>query len=294
MSHSTLLVIVNDAKNENDAVAKAEEKLEPFYEGLEVDPYARDAVSYLDFKKVFYDEGAFPEEEMLHRFNNPTSEDARILEDELYEQDIRIIDGQFVPFSTYNPQSRWDWYKLGGRWSGLLPRKGSAEGVDVIQKKDMDIEGGKARAIADANATYDRFEELKAGRNPGASYEDIVESLDPTIPDSEKYQAARTIYNSNPVVKDASKEFGLFFTSVHNYFKIGKGGRYAFVDDASTGFIETHAVLTDSGDWLEIGQMLMFAVTADPMDESEWSRIFWEQINDTSDDAWFLVYDLHI
>ena len=25
--------------------------------------------------------------------------------------------------SHYNPDSRWDWYSIGGRWSGFLPLK---------------------------------------------------------------------------------------------------------------------------------------------------------------------------
>ena len=28
-------------------------------------------------------------------------------------EDINVL-------TTYNPQSKWDWYEIGGRWSGLL------------------------------------------------------------------------------------------------------------------------------------------------------------------------------
>ena len=37
------------------------------------------------------------------------------LEVEPYEEE-----GQMV---TYNPNSKWDWYSIGGRWSGFLPLK---------------------------------------------------------------------------------------------------------------------------------------------------------------------------
>lgn len=294
MSHSTVLVIVDHAKNAKDAEKQAEERLESFDENIEVEPYADGEVTFEEFKKALYDDGSVPEEEMLSRFNNPNEKDARALEEDLYENDLRIVDGKYVRFTTYNPKARWDWYQLGGRWEGLLPSKSKGKGVDVIQKKDLDLVGAKERAIKEANEAYDKFENLKAGRNAGPSFEDIVDAIDPTVPESDKYQLARAEYNANPVVRDASKEFGLYFTSPHDYFKIGKGGRYAFVESASTAFIETHALLNGDGDWLEIGRMLMFAVTADPMDEKEWSRIFWNQINDADDDAWFLVYDLHI
>ena len=37
------------------------------------------------------------------------------LEVEPYEDDGQMI--------TYNPNSKWDWYSIGGRWSGFLPLK---------------------------------------------------------------------------------------------------------------------------------------------------------------------------
>ena len=37
------------------------------------------------------------------------------LEVEPYEDDGQMI--------TYNPNSKWDWYSIGGRWGGFLPLK---------------------------------------------------------------------------------------------------------------------------------------------------------------------------
>ena len=34
-----------------------------------------------------------------------------------------MIDENGNLISTYNPDSKWDWYEVGGRWSGLLPLK---------------------------------------------------------------------------------------------------------------------------------------------------------------------------
>ena len=35
------------------------------------------------------------------------------LKDGVVDKDGNII-------STYNPDSKWDWYEIGGRWSGML------------------------------------------------------------------------------------------------------------------------------------------------------------------------------
>lgn len=294
MSHSTVLVIVEDATSEKDAIKQAEEMLEPFDESMEVDPYAENEVSFEDFKKTFYDEGAFPEEVMLERFNNPTEKDAETLAEELYLNEVRIVDGKFWAYSTYNPKSRWDWYQLGGRWPDMLPNKKTGKGANVVRNGDLDVEGGRDKAIIAANKLYDEFEQLKAGRDPGPSFEDIVESADPTIPESKKYEFARGVYNGNPVVKEASEKFGLYFTSPHEYFKIGKGGRYAFVEEEAKSFIQTFAVLNSEGEWLEKGQMLMFGFTDNQMEQDDWNKIFWEQLNEAPETAWFLVYDVHI
>lgn len=294
MSHSTVLVIVESASNEADAISQAEEMLEPFNENMEVEPYANEEVSFEDFKKVFYDENVFPEEEMLHRFNNPTEEDAEALREKLYLEDVRIEDGQYVSYSTYNPKSRWDWYQLGGRWENMLPSKSKAGGVNVLRKSDLDLDNARDKAIMEANQTYDKFEQLKAGRDPGPSFDDIVAGVDPSVPERDKYDFARMSYNDNPVVKEAQSEFGLYFTSPHEYFKIGEGGRYAFVEEAAKSFMDTFAVLTPEGNWLEEGHMLMFGVAVDKMDAEDWNETFWQQVNDAAEDAWFLVYDVHI
>lgn len=294
MSHSTVLVIVESASNEADAIKQAEEMLDPFNENMEVEPYANEEVSFEDFKKVFYDKSAFPNEVMLHRFSHPNPKDAEVLRKELYLEDIRIEDEKYVSYSTYNPKSRWDWYQLGGRWENMLPSKSKKGGVNVLQKRDLDIERARDEAIMEANKIYDKFEQLKAGRSAGPSFQDIVAEVDPTVPESEKYDFARKAYNDNPVVKEATKEFGLYFTSPHEYFKIGYGGRYAFVEEASKSFIQTFAVLNPEGEWLEEGHMLMFGFAEEKMDADQWNEIFWKQISDASEDTWFLVYDVHI
>jgi hypothetical protein len=41
---------------------------------------------------------------------------------------------------THNPNAKWDWYEVGGRWQGLLILKGSGVLSDSLTKKDIDFE----------------------------------------------------------------------------------------------------------------------------------------------------------
>ena len=47
------------------------------------------------------------------------------LEVEPYEEDGQMI--------TYNPNSKWDWYSIGGRWDGFLILKERDEEGEVIE-----------------------------------------------------------------------------------------------------------------------------------------------------------------
>lgn len=41
-------------------------------------------------------------------------------------------DGVWREYSTYNPNSQWDWYEIGGRWAGRLQLKEGAEPLAPI------------------------------------------------------------------------------------------------------------------------------------------------------------------
>jgi hypothetical protein len=50
-----------------------------------------------------------------------------------------IIDGQLGYWSTYNPDSKWDWYEVGGRWAEQLIKNKTGQMVDVCSKADLDL-----------------------------------------------------------------------------------------------------------------------------------------------------------
>lgn len=46
------------------------------------------------------------------------------------------IDEEGNILSTYNPDSKWDWYSIGGRWSGYLPLKARDEAGNPIEANE--------------------------------------------------------------------------------------------------------------------------------------------------------------
>lgn len=71
--------------------------------------------------------------------------------------DYRKIKGVWYIYSTYNPLSKWDWYSVGGRWSGFFKMKEGVTPVvgessafdikprpgygDIARKCDIDFDG---------------------------------------------------------------------------------------------------------------------------------------------------------
>lgn len=51
-----------------------------------------------------------------------------------------LPEGGYVHYSQYNPLSKWDWYAVGGRWSGGLVLRGSGKGVDECEVKELDVD----------------------------------------------------------------------------------------------------------------------------------------------------------
>lgn len=132
MSHFSVLVVGDDP----------EALLAPFDESIQVEPYEDEeldpqtAVNWA--KKALTDPevisrrtGWTPEDE--ERYTRITtlnvSNEAQAREALAwygYEDVVRKPDGRYVRLTQYNPESKWDYYRLGGRWRGSLKLKDTA------------------------------------------------------------------------------------------------------------------------------------------------------------------------
>jgi hypothetical protein len=157
MSHSTVLVIGEDP----------EKMLLPYDENTEVEPYRT------------YEDVETPQEHWLFDVLTkghglaPDADWAAFVtaRNERYDDEPIQHDAdtnKVYSMSTYNPLSRWDWYQLGGRWTGffkLRPGAGGATGepglmtprgkvgwADQARKRDIDFEGMRDAAAVEGRA----------------------------------------------------------------------------------------------------------------------------------------------
>ena len=112
-----------------------EDNLEQYYEGLKVEEeivYTKEEAIAQAKKDHMYSYNTAVEalkdskglsENMIQIYNNIISKGETITDKEAWEeaQDWGyLIDDEGNLLSSYNPASHWDWYTIGGRWSGFL------------------------------------------------------------------------------------------------------------------------------------------------------------------------------
>ena len=113
MSHFVVMVIGNDV----------EEQLARYDESIEVEKYSQGLVSNKEKDRMmsFYKKkGEFKDFDDCY---------AQFGEDWNNNRWVKNENGEYERFTTYNPDSKWDWYQIGGRWTGMLRLKDGAEPI---------------------------------------------------------------------------------------------------------------------------------------------------------------------
>lgn len=233
----------------------------------------------------------------------PTSEVETFAEwvEGYYGKPPRIVDGVEKVIKRTNPNRKWDWWQVGGRWSGLLklkPGRSGANGepglmgshfakgadrADQALKGDIDLDGMRDDAGTKAGALWDKAHALTGG----AAWEAWDSVRDRLAPD---YEAARTFYNGQAPVKTLKEgDHDTFGWELDDALS---GTREAFVQAARDRALTTFAVVYRGES--EKGRMGWFACVSDEMEQGNWNRMFNDLIDGLPDDALLTVVDCHI
>lgn len=183
MSHSTVLVALKDADiaqhGLEEALALALEKFDENKDTTRYVKLTRDQAieqqrkAFEEYRDGLYaeylkDPAAYKARTHAGHFTYISEEFPQILEklddrDFLHAKAVELesdVDEEGSIHSTYNPHSKWDWYSIGGRWSGGVlnttetihhPAKKVTEtytseawdelagGVDYLRKRDLEV-----------------------------------------------------------------------------------------------------------------------------------------------------------
>ena len=209
-----------------------------------------------------------------------------------------------------NPNSKWDWWQIGGRWSGFFKAKNTnealqgkkswtnenetIEGVDIIQKKNIDIdsmvEKAKENTERNWNILLNYFPDLSVF--PQKSWGDCVDEYranNGDVFDREaviKMHEGQENYDSDKL--DAIKEeLKLWGDPIDFYCK---GDKDAFYKSMLHGQFGTYAVLKDEF-WYQKGELGWFGTSHN--EDCSWEETFYELFESIDEEHWLTIIDYH-
>lgn len=221
-----------------------------------------------------------------------------------------VHDGKLVKaVNRTNPNKKWDWWVLGGRWTGKLLLKEGRTGTngkpglmternadprrcDAALAGDIDWDGMLAEHAQKAGEFYDKVIAGIAGRpvQPWSEIYARVERKEITI------EAARDQYHGQDVVKElqAAKVLSPWDGAEDLACVLKAKDRQSYIDREAKENSCTWALLWE-GKWHEKGSMGWFGMS-DATDASKLDYVenFWLTIRALPDTAHVAVVDCHI
>lgn len=202
-----------------------------------------------------------------------------------------------------NPNKKWDWWVVGGRWSGHLRLKAGAEPIlgrpgvfgsrksdhqlatDQAQLGDVDVDALRNEARDEAIALWDQVQEAIAGHPPIDDFKTVRER-------AESIDAARTEYWAQPGVVALKERFPQSW-GLDRQIDASNRTRDEYGQRAADAALSTFAIVKD-GKWFERGEMGWFACVSDEKEQAVWSDEFAKLLDDLPPTSWLTVVDCHI
>lgn len=249
-----------------------DELLAPYYEGLEVESYIYKTKGELIAEGKEFQESVKDGKRTLSKYNKDIV-NAKT-DEELYNAICEYHgykpDDNGNIWSTYNPNSKWDWYSIGGRFPGRLKSKNGSHGEGSAFNDNPMIDG--------------EFDSARVG--------DIDFS-----PDMDKYNKAirfwEVVVDKEPL-KEGENEDDFFNLYREEWYKEYYKNKIIYAQICAS--CSTYAVVTPDGKWHQKGDMLWFGMSTETEDEAlDWDIHYKERFIDTADPDWNLtIVDCHI
>jgi hypothetical protein len=236
-------------------------------------------------------------------------------------------DGKY--YRHTNPNAKWDWYQVGGRWSGffklkeggagllgeqsLIAKMGGADPVspeyaDILRKGDIDLEGMMNEVRLAATEEFDHVVEAMGTAVPVSwnSYRDEMKErgwdMDKIREEYRKTEFMRNLsaYLERELEKPREERsenlFNLWGDVAEDYYlhlPTITASRVRYVETRARNAIVPFAFIKD-GQWVERGEMGWWAMVTDEKDKDAWTNEFYEMFMSLPDDTIITLVDCHI
>lgn len=224
-------------------------------------------------------------------------------------------------WSTYNPDSKWDWYQIGGRWSYYFPVKadvttsqfyrelihGSGWPRNEVPLKEWHCEGGPKKFLdlaklrddkgQEAADEYDKFKAFAADYPAARAWSEFVAEFEDMPNGKEKWAVrdrVREVYRTQPLMAAMHDHPDYRFMWDCPVMKFAPT-REEYIEKARNDAVPGYAMLTLENEWVAPGEMGMFGFSSDtPEGMAEFKRHANEYIDNLDEDVILVAVDLHI
>lgn len=185
-----------------------------------------------------------------------------------------------------NPNKKWDFWELGGRWAGRHLRLKAGASTDQAMVRDLDFVTPREEARAKA---CDLWEQVHAITSQHPRFDDFATIRD-AHPDA--IETARDVYWAQPAIAALKTAFRESW-DLDKQLEAARMGRDAYAQRCADTALATFAVVKD-GKWHERGEMGWFAFVRDEKDALDWSAEFAALLGGLPETAWLSIVDCHI
>lgn len=295
MSHFTVLVIGDNP----------EKQLAPYHEFEctgKNDEYVQDVDITADVQKRIDTDGLQSGLGYYGLEEHTVAAESEVARDEDYKFGYAVVqDGKLIKaVDRTNPNKKWDFYQLGGRWTGFFALKPRADGIlgrpglmtdpaapgraDQARKADIDFTLMRDEAERTARARYRKFFALLGDHPMPQTFEVMLQAN----PDS--IENARTAFWDQPGIQTVKKDDKFRWDLELAEFSVTEDQH---AEKARERAVPTFAVVKDSK-WYEKGRMGWWACVSDEKDQGDWNHEFSKLLDSVSGDTLLSVYDCHI
>lgn len=202
---------------------------------------------------------------------------------------IKNEDGSYMVYRNTNPNKKWDWWVIGGRWSGILLGKDGNK-YDQLRKGDVDIETMSNIQIEHDLSNYMTFH-TEAKELFGDMYERNISTFikwrDVNKTDAREFYHNQPLMSVKKILTTKYPNGGWFWFDIEDYLRTEE----QVIADAAAQPKKFFAYLID-GKWYERGNMGWFACISN--EDEDWNNTAIKLFDDISDDTIITVVDCHI
>lgn len=198
-----------------------------------------------------------------------------------------------------NPNRKWDWYSVGGRWSGYFPikpgvgasaslgRPGVFDNVappqtaDQCRWGDVDIERARREAAEKARAEFGKWRRAFEEHGRPKSWTEVREAH------PENMDAARHAYREQPTIRAMDDRMWVCPVETYGF------DEEAYVKRCSARALVPFAVVKD-GQWYQKGTIGWFGVVIDEKNPDDWISQVAALFDGLDPDTQVTLVDCHI